>query len=84
MSIKDVLQREVQVATSPRAQPVWFRVLKWVVVVTLVVRYWSHPYFWRVLIAAFALSLALHFTWRWKTHGWTRPWGGWNDVQPPR
>jgi hypothetical protein len=53
-----------------------------VVIVTLVVRYWGHPYFWRGLGAAVAFSLALHFTWRWKTQGWTRAWGGWNDVQP--
>jgi hypothetical protein len=84
MSIGQIIKREVQVATSPRAQPVWFRVLKWVVIVTLVVRYWGQTYFWWGLAAAFAFSLALHFTWRWKTHGWTRPWGGWNDVEPPR
>jgi hypothetical protein len=82
VSIRQTIKREVQVACSPRAQPVWFRGLKWVVIVTLVVRYWGHPYFWRGLGAAVAFSLALHFTWRWKTQGWTRAWGGWNDVQP--
>jgi hypothetical protein len=25
--------------------------------------------------------LTLHFIWRWKTKGWTQPWGGWNDLE---
>ena len=31
-------------------------------------------------IVALVFSLALHFFWRWKTKGWTQPWGGWDDV----
>jgi hypothetical protein len=25
-------------------------------------------------------GLTLHFIYRWKTRGWTEPWGGWADI----
>jgi len=27
------------------------------------------------------VGLATHLLYRHKTHGWTRPWGGWKDVE---
>jgi len=79
------MMREVQVAFSRRAQPVWFRALKWVLIVGATRRY-RHTRafrFWAVglLIAA----CTLHLFYRWKTNVWTRAWGGWDDpafVQP--
>ena len=82
------LQREVRVALSRRGQPVWFRILKWAILIALGVVFWRSALFWICLAAAFVLGLALHLFWRWKTKGWTQPWGGWNDVdtanQEPR
>jgi hypothetical protein len=26
-------------------------------------------------------SIMIHLVYRWKTHGWTRPWGGWSDLE---
>lgn len=75
------LKREMRVALSRKAQPVWFRVVKWVVVVAVSVRYWRAPHFWLWLLGALAVSLTLHFFWRWKTKAWTQPWGGWNDLE---
>ena len=75
-----VLRREVRVALSRKAQPVWFRVLKWIAIVVFVFYFWASPHFWLYLAIALAFSLALHFFWRWKTKGWTQPWGGWDDV----
>ena len=43
MSIGRSVKREVRVALSPRAQPLWFRLLKWVVIVTVCVRYLAPP-----------------------------------------
>ena len=74
------LKREVRVALSRRAQPVWFRVLKWIIALGVGVMLWRTPYFWPVILGALVLSLTLHFIWRWKTKGWTQPWGGWNDM----
>ena len=75
------LRREVRVALSRKAQPVWFRVLKWIVIIVLAVYFWASPHFWLYVAIALVFALALHFFWRWKTKGWTRPWGGWNDVE---
>lgn len=41
---------------------------------------WRTPYFWWWIGGAIGLGLTVHFIWRWKTRGWTQPWGGWNDV----
>jgi hypothetical protein len=81
MPANQVLKREVRVALSRRAQPVWFRVLKWAIIITLLVLFRRNPNFWLWVGGAFVVSLTLHFIWRWKTKGWTQPWGGWDDVE---
>ena len=81
MAAGETLKREMRVALSRRAQPVWFRVLKWVIIVALVARFWRHPFFWWWVLGLLSLSLGLHFLWRWKTKTWTQPWGGWDDVE---
>jgi hypothetical protein len=80
MSIRNQVGREVRVAFSKRAQPVWFRIVKWIVAIAVSVTLWRTTYFWWWLGGAFTLGLTLHFTWRWKTGGWTKAWGGWDDV----
>jgi 1-acyl-sn-glycerol-3-phosphate acyltransferase len=83
-SISSSLRREARVALSLRAQPLWFRISKWAVFLTLSAFFWRQPLFWRCVLAAAALGLFLHFFYRWKTRGWTRPWGGWNDLAAGR
>ena len=75
------LKREMRVALSRRAQPHWFRLLKWLAIIGLTVTFWRHPHFWRWVFGLLALALTLHFIWRWKTKAWTEPWGGWDDVE---
>lgn len=89
MRADNVLKREMRVALSRRAQPVWFRVLKWAVIITAVVVFRRAPSFQWWVLGAVAVSLTLHFFWRWKTRGWTQPWYGWDDVdtaagRPPK
>ena len=43
MSVGKVLEREARVAFSRRAQPVWFRVLKWVILIGVSVTLWRTP-----------------------------------------
>ena len=81
MSARDTLKREMRVAFSRRAQPVWFRVVKWVILIAVTSWLWRGPYFWWWILGAPALGVIVHMIWRWKTNGWTRPWGGWNDVE---
>jgi hypothetical protein len=81
MSARATLKREVRVAFSRRAQPLWFRVAKWVIAIGVGAMLWRTPYFWRVVVGALCLGLAVHLIWRWKTKAWTQPWGGWNDIE---
>lgn len=81
MPAGDLIRREVRVATSLRAQPKWFRIVKWVVIITVSVSLWRTPYFWGWLLGGLAIALTLHGFWRWKTRGWTQPWGGWDDME---
>ena len=80
----NVIRRELRVAFSRKAQPVSFRIIKWVVFLSVTRRLRATKWF-RVWIAGAALAgLVVHFTYRWKTQGWSRPWGGWNDVEAGR
>ena len=80
----NTIKREFSVAFSPRAQPVWLRVTKWIVIIGVTCLLRRTPYFWFWVLGLPALGLVVHFFIRWKTHGWTKPWGGWNDVRPDR
>jgi hypothetical protein len=76
----ETIKRELRVAFSPRAQPWWFRLIKWIVIITVTARYRQR--WWFRYLSAFSLiaALSLHLFYRWKTQGWRRPWGGWDDV----
>jgi hypothetical protein len=81
MPAAKTLKREFRVATSRRAQPVWFRIAKWAFAIIVTAWLWRSPYFWWWIAGGLGLGLAVHFIWRWKTKGWTQPWFGWNDVE---
>jgi hypothetical protein len=74
-------KREMRVAFSRKAQPLWFRVLKWTIALGIGVWTRQTQYFWRYVGGGLVFCLAVHFFWRWKTKGWTQPWGGWSDVK---
>jgi hypothetical protein len=74
------LTRELQVAFSPRAQPWWFRLVKWSIFVTVTVCYHRRSWFPYVAGSALLGGIALHLFYRWKTQGWQRAWGGWSDL----
>jgi hypothetical protein len=79
--MNETIKREVRVSFSKKAQPVWFRIVKWVVFLSVTAALWNTNYlgWWLVLLTV--VTLILHFTWRYKTKGWTQPWGGWNDIE---
>jgi hypothetical protein len=84
MSAGSAWKREVRVAFSLKAQPVWFRVLKWAVFIVLGALFWRSPLFWYCVLGVFALAVVLHMFWRRKTKGWTQAWGGWDDLEAGR
>jgi hypothetical protein len=80
----NTIKRELRVAFSRRAQPVWFRIIKWLVFLSVVRRLRGTKWLWVWIAGAALAGLAVHFTYRRKTRGWTQPWGGWNDVEAGR
>jgi hypothetical protein len=79
--MKATVKHELRVAFSKKAQPVWFRIAKWVILIGAVIALWGKPALWWFVGGLTIAGLIVHFTWRWKTKGWTQPWLGWNDVK---
>jgi len=75
------LRRELRVAFSRRAQPLWFRITKWLIILTLVYFFWNRAWFWWLMAALTVAAISLHLYYRHRTAKWTRPWGGWNDLE---
>jgi hypothetical protein len=84
MSVGRAVKREIRVALSKKAQPVWFRLVKWVVIISVGTLLWRTAYFWWIVLGTVAAATILHAVWRWKTKGWTQPWGGWDDLESGR
>jgi hypothetical protein len=74
------VKRELRVAFSLQAQPWWFRLVKWSLIIAATARYRQRWWFRYVVGFSLIGALSLHFFYRWKTQGWQRPWGGWDDV----
>jgi len=77
-------RRELRVAFSRRAQPVWFRIVKWTCILTGAALYHDTRWFWWCLAGLAAAGTLVHLLYRSKTRTWTRPWGGWNDLEAAR
>ncbi len=78
MSFSKIIKRELEVAFSKHTQPVWLRILKYVVLAGLVWLLWDSDFLWIILSALFIFAFALHFWYRCKTAGWTKSYGGWD------
>lgn len=78
MPLKHALKRELEVAFSKHAQPVWFRIVKYMIIITLVYFLWGSRWLWITLLILLGPSVALHLWYRHKTEGWTKSYGGWD------
>jgi polyferredoxin len=78
------IRRELQIAFSKRTQPIWVRATKWAIFLGVAVVLYGSDFFVFWVVGLPFLGVLTHFLYRWKTHGWTRPWGGWNDVDAGR
>jgi len=81
MPFNKTIKRELEVAFSKKAQPVWVRVLKYVLLGVIVYLFWGSNLLWIILIALFACALLVHFWVRYKTHGWTQSYGLWKHEK---
>lgn len=71
------IAREIEVALSKHSQPVWFRVVKYILIVAALYFLWNNPWLWIIFSVLFVFSLALHLWYRYKTKGWTQSYGMW-------
>jgi len=80
MSLSETIKLELHVAFSKESQPVWFRVLKYVLIIGFVYFFWNTRVLWIGLISLVVCSLLLHFWYRYKTQRWTRSYGFWKSL----
>jgi len=81
MPLNKTIQREIEVAFSKHSQPVWFRVLKYLVLGCIIYFFWGTRLLWIILLPLFVLALLLHFWYRYKTQGWTKSYGMWKHEK---
>jgi len=77
MSFKEIIKRELEVAFSKHSQPVWFRILKYVLLIAMIYFLWGNKLLWIILLVVIICSLSLHFWYRHKTNGWAKSYGMW-------
>ncbi|MEQ1587129.1 MAG: hypothetical protein ABL895_14675 [Cyclobacteriaceae bacterium] len=77
MSVNKIVKRELEVAFSKQSQPVWFRILKYILLGFLVYFFWGSQTLWIILLILFVVAMAMHFWYRYKTKGWTKSYGMW-------
>ena len=75
------IKREIEVAFSKNAQPVWFRIFKYTILIVFIFIFWEEKLFWTILFIVFICSLLLHVWYRYKTKGWTMSYGGWKHEK---
>ena len=75
--MKETLKRELEVAFSKDAQPIWLRITKWIVFIGLAYLFHGTKWFWVWVIGLPVAGLTTHFIYRWKTKVWTKSWGRW-------
>ncbi|MFM9943698.1 MAG: hypothetical protein ACKVQB_00550, partial [Bacteroidia bacterium] len=78
MPLNKTIKRELEVAISKHSQPVWFRIMKYIVLGILIYLLWGSLWLWIVLGVLLIFSLSLHFCYRYKTAGWSKSYGMWN------
>ena len=84
MALSKTIKREIEVAFSKHAQPAWFRIVKYILLASLVYFLWGRKLLWIILLIMISVGLLLHFWYRYKTKGWTRSYGAWNyDKNKP-
>jgi hypothetical protein len=74
------LRREYRVAFSKGGQSRGVRVVRWAVFFAVATAFCGTRYFWLWTAGLPLLGVAVHAFYRWKTHGWTRAWGGWSEL----
>ena len=75
------VRRELRVMFSRSHSPIPLRIAKWAVFLGVARRLHGTRWFRTWVFGLPLAGVAMHLLYRHKTRGWTRPWGGWNDVE---
>jgi hypothetical protein len=78
------LHKELRVVISGNRSPLLFRIIKWVLFLSVMWNLYGTRWFWVWVMGLLVAGLGTHLLYRHMTHGWTRPWGGWKDVKAGR
>ena len=81
MALSKTIKRELEVAFSKHSQPIWFRVLKYILLGSTLYFLWGTKLLWIILLIMFAFAMLLHFWYRYKTNGWTKSYGLWKHKK---
>jgi hypothetical protein len=81
MTFKQTIKREIEVAFSKQSQPVWFRILKYILLCFVLYIFWGSKLLWIILLILFVFAMLLHFWYRYKTDGWTKNYGLWKKEK---
>jgi hypothetical protein len=82
--LREQIRRELRVMFSTQGQPIPLRVAKWAVFLAVAWRLYGTRWFRVWVFGLPLLGLGTHVFYRYMTRGWTKPWGGWNDVEAAR
>ena len=78
--MRELLEKEWRVISSRERSPLSLRPLKWAVFFVISWLLYGTRWFPIWVLGLPATGVATHLLYRYKTRGWTRPWGGWKDV----
>jgi hypothetical protein len=80
-TLSETVHKELRVVGSGNRSPLYLRIAKWALFVAITRRLYGTRWF-RIWVFGLPLAgLATHLLYRHKTHGWTRSWGGWKDLE---
>jgi hypothetical protein len=82
--LSESLRRELRVVASGNRSPIPLRIAKWVLFLGVARRLHGTRWLRAWVIGLPLAGIATHLLYRHMTHGWTRPWGGWKDVEAAR
>jgi hypothetical protein len=54
MKLSKTMKREIEVAFSKHSQPVWFRILKYILLIAILYFFWGEKLLWIILLIATA------------------------------
>jgi hypothetical protein len=78
--MRELLKKEWRVISSRERSPIPLRLLKWAVLLGVSWRLYGTRWFRAWILGLPTAGVATHLLYRYKTQGWTRPWGGWKDL----